>query len=282
MKNFNLQPLGGGIGLRHEHLDDIIADSPAFRWFEIIAEDFIGMGGRVGEKFEEIRRRYPVICHGVGMSIGSTDPLDREYLAELKRLIERIDSPWFSDHLCFTMVDHTNLENLIPLPFTSEAVNNIASRVKAVQDAIGRPFLLENVTRYVTVSDREMPEVEFINRILDEAGCGLLLDVTNVCLNAKYHGYNPFKFIDALPLERVGQMHLAGWTIEKDGSFIDSHDAAVPDEVWNLFRYVIERTGMSSVVIERDKYLPSVSELLSEAGKADTIMRQISGTLKAA
>ena len=145
------------------------------------------------------------------MSVGSTDPLDMDYLRKLKQFLDEIDSPWASDHLCFTMVDHTNLNDLIPLPFTEEAVNNCVQRLRIIQDTLERPFLVENVTRYVTVSDREMGEQEFLTRILEESGCGLLLDVTNVHLNGQYHNYDPYEFIQSLPLERVGQMHLAGW-----------------------------------------------------------------------
>ncbi len=276
MKNFNLPWFGGGAGLRHEHFEEILSKRPAFKWFEIIAEDFVGMGGFVKEAFDEIRKHYRVIPHGVGLSIGSTDPLDMERLHELKRFLHEVKAPWYSDHLCFTMVDHTNLENLIPVPFTTEAVNHIAERVKIVQQELELPFLLENVTRYITVSDREMSESEFITGILEKANCGLLLDVTNVILNSKYHSYDPVQFVKSLPLERVAQMHIAGFEGEGD-DVIDSHDAPVPPEVWDLLKLVLERTGPSSVLVEWDKSLPPVERLLKEADMADALVRQYAG-----
>lgn len=272
MKNYGLPSLGAGAGLRHAHFEDIIKHKPAFRWFEVINEDFMNFGGYVKEAFEEIRKHYKVIGHGVCMSIGSTDPLDLEYLKNLRRFLDHIGSPWTSDHLCFTMVDHTNLNDLIPLPFTREAVDNIVSRVKIVQDVLERPFLLENVTRYVTVSDREMSESQFINAVLEESGCGLLLDVTNAYLNAQFHGNDALEFIKSLPLERVGQMHLAGWESHEDGSFIDSHDAPVPEPVWGLFREVLKLTGPSSVIVEWDNLIPPMQRLLEEAHQANSII----------
>ena len=272
MRNFNLPWFGGGAGLRHEHFEEILEKRPAFRWFEIIAEDFVGMGGFVKEAFEEIRKRYRLIPHGVGLSIGSTDALDMEHLHQLKSFLQEVKAPWYSDHLCFTMVDHTNLENLIPVPFTSEAVNHIVERVKIVQQELELPFLLENVTRYITVSDREMSESEFISAILEKANCGLLLDVTNVILNSKYHKYDSQEFIKSLPLERVAQMHLAGWEGEGE-EIIDSHDAPVPLEVWDLLKVVLERTGPTSVLVEWDKSLPPVERLLKEAEMADALVR---------
>ncbi len=274
MKNFNLEPLGAGAGLRGEHFSQILAAKPPFRWFEIIVEDYIGFGGYIREAFEQIRSLYKIIPHGVCMSIGSTDPLDMEHLRSLKSFLDMIEAPWMSDHLCFTMVDHTNLNELIPIPFTKESADNVVSRVKIVQEYLQRPFLLENVTRYLTVSDREMSEGEFINYVLENANCGLLLDVTNVHLNSLYHHYDAFEFISALPLERVGQIHLAGW--EADGEvIIDSHDAPVPTEVWELFKKTIALTGPSSVVIEWDKQLPPVERLLEETEIANQVMSEV-------
>lgn len=282
MKNFGLEPLGAGAGLRHKHFEEIIEKRPPFRWFEVITEDFMNFGGYVREAFQEIRKHYRLIGHGVCMSIGSTDPLDMVYLNNLKAFLDEIECPWASDHLCFTMVDHTNLNDLIPLPFTRECVDNIVNRVKIVQDVLERPFLLENVTRYVTVSDREMSESEFINSVLEGANCGLLLDVTNAYLNSQFHGYDALEFIRSLPLSRVGQMHLAGWEELEDGSFIDSHDAPVPEPVWGLFRQVLELTGPSSVVIEWDKLLPPVERLLQETEQANAMIDQVFSTSRAA
>jgi uncharacterized protein (UPF0276 family) len=282
MQNFGLKAFGAGAGLRHGHFEEILREKPPFRWFEVINEDFMKFGGYVRETFQEIRKHYKVIGHGVCMSIGSTDPFDREYLKNLKSFLDEIESPWTSDHLCFTMVDHTNLNDLIPLPFTREAAKNVIDRVRFVQDFLERPFLLENVTRYVTVSDREMSESEFINTILNEADCGLLLDVTNAYLNSKFHGNDALEFIKSLPLERVGQMHLAGWEAEEDGSFIDSHDAPVPEPVWDLFKHVITLTGPSSVLIEWDNLLPPVQRLLDETIQANALIDSVFSPAKAA
>ncbi len=276
MKNFNLPALGGGAGLRNEHFEEILEQRPPFRWFEIISENVMGFGGWVHEAFQEIRKHYRIIPHGVCMSIGSTDPLDLTYLKNLRAFLDEIQAPWTSDHLCFTMVDHTNLNELIPLPFTKECVDNIINRIRKVQDILGRPFLFENVTRYVTISDREMSESEFISTIAEKANCGILLDVTNAHLNSLFHGYDAFEFIRSLPLERVGQMHLAGWE-SGDGKIIDSHDAPVPPEVWDLFRRTIELTGPSSVLVEWDNQLPTMNRLLQEATMADALIEQVMG-----
>ena len=232
------------------------------------------LGGAIREAFEEIRSQYKIIPHGVCMSIGSTDPLDMDYLKRLKGFLDEIEAPWHSDHLCFTMVDHTNLNELIPVPFSEESAKNIIQRIRIVQDYLERPFLIENVTRYLTVSARDMNESEFINKILEEADCGLLLDVTNVILNSKYHAYDPEEFIRSLPIERIGQMHLAGWE-ERGDNPVDTHDAPVPPEVWELFRKVISLTGPSSVIVEWDNHLPPVGQLLEEAQMADQIIKEV-------
>lgn len=234
----------------------------------------MGFGGYVKEVFEQIRKQYRIIAHGVEMSVGSTDPLDMTYLKNLRAFLDHVKSPWASDHLCFTMVDHTNLVDLIPLPFTSEAVDHVVSRIKVIQDVLERPFLVENVTRYVTVSDREMSEAEFVSSVIEKADCGLLLDITNVQLNSMYHRYDPWEFISSLPLHRVGQVHLAGWEPDKRGEIIDSHDAPVPPEVWNLFEKTIERIGPTSALVEWDSSVPPVEQLLRETQIADRLMEK--------
>jgi uncharacterized protein (UPF0276 family) len=274
-KNFGLEALGGGVGLRHAYFNDLINGNHPFSWFEIITEDFLDYGGYEKECLLEIRKRYPIIAHGVCMSVGSTDPLDMEYLKKLKTFLREIDIPWASDHLCFTMVDHTNLNELIPLPFTQECVGNCVERLRVIQDTLELPFLVENVTRYVTLSDREMSEAEFVSAVIDGADCGLLLDVTNVFLNGQFHGYNPDEFISSLPLHRVGQIHLAGWEPAADGTVIDSHDAPVPDDIWELFERTIEKIGSTSVLVERDSQLPPITELLAESKHSEQIMQRV-------
>lgn len=181
---FNFAPLGCGVGLRSDYFDEIISSRPKCNWFEIITDNFLGIGGYSRECLEEISKHYTVIPHSVATSVGSTDPLDFKYLASTKEILNLLNAPWTSDHLCFTMIDHANLSDLIPLPFTEESVSNCVKRIKAIQDFCERPFLIENVTRYITPSSREMLEDEFLNRILEGANCGLLLDLTNVYLNS--------------------------------------------------------------------------------------------------
>ena len=273
--NYGLAAFGGGVGLRHAHFEEIISKKPLCNWFEIISEDFMDYGGYVRECLLEIRRNYPIIGHGVCMSVGSTDALDMEYLKNLKIFLNEINSPWASDHLCFTMVDHTNLNDLIPLPFTREAVENCAARLRVIQDVLERPFLVENVTRYVTLSERELCETDFINEVTERANCGLLLDITNVYLNSQFHNFDAYEFISKLPLQRVGQMHLAGWEQVAGGKIIDSHDAPVPEQVWKLFKFAIERVGKTSVLVEWDKELPPIERLVAEAHAADDAMAEV-------
>lgn len=273
--NFGLPALGGGVGLRHKHFHEILEQRPKVGWFEIITEDFMDYGGYERDCLMRIREHYPIIGHGVCMSIGSTDPLDMTYLKNLKTFLDEIDSAWASDHLCFTMVDHTNLNDLIPLPFTKEAVDNCVERLKTIRNTLERPYLVENVTRYVTLSDREMSESDFINEILERSDCGLLLDITNVYLNSKFHNFDPYQFITQLPLHRVGQMHLSGWEPDHNGKVIDSHDAPVPKEIWDLFKFTVAKTGRTSVLVEWDKSLPPVEQLIHEAKLADAAMDQV-------
>ncbi|MFM1848252.1 MAG: hypothetical protein RL417_1726 [Pseudomonadota bacterium] len=277
MANFNLRPLGGGIGLRHKYFEEILEQRPPCNWFEIIIDDFVGDGGRDVNFLRKIQEHYPIVGHGVCCSLGSTDPIDVPYIRRLKSVLDTIKSPWFSDHLCFTMVDHTNLNDLIPLPFTTEAARNVVERIKVIQDIIERPFLIENVTRYVTVSSREMGEAEFLATVLEGADCGLLLDVTNLYLNSQFHRYDPLEFLRSIPYHRVGQMHLAGWTPADDGTIIDSHDAPVTPDVWNLFKEIVTVTGPSSVLVEWDNALPPLRRLLAEADAANQAIAAMCG-----
>ena len=274
MHNFGLKPLGAGIGLRHSHFSSILEQQPDVSWFEIISEDFLNQGGPAIKQFWEIAERYPIVAHGVCLSIGSTDPLNFDYLKNYRNFLSKINSPWASDHLCFTMIDHSNLNELIPLPFTEEAVNNVISRLRIVQEELQRPFLLENVTRYLTPSDREMNEIEFISRILDGANCGLLLDITNVYLNSIFHKFDPWEFIQALPIHRVGQIHIAGYEPDTSGNLIDSHDAPVPSEIWDLLEKTLSLTGPTSILVERDRQLPPLDVLLAEAQQAQVMMNR--------
>jgi len=273
--NYGLETLGAGIGLRRQHFGEIIEKRPPIRWFEVIPENFLHRGGYCADSLRRIAEHYRLIGHGVSLSIGSTDPLNMDHLRDLKQFCDDIKSPWYSDHLCFTMVDHVNLNDLIPLPFTSEAVRNVASRVKVVTDVLERPFLLENVTYYMAPSQSEMTEAEFITAILEQADCGLLLDVSNVVLNSKNQGYDAEAFLDSIPMERVGQLHLAGYE-ELDDLLLDSHGKPVSDETWALYRKVIERIGPSSALIEWDFDIPPLERLMTEADMAQKLMDEVS------
>lgn len=273
MRNSDLPALGAGIGLRSEHYDEIRETHPDVGWFEVIPENFIGRGGYVAKALREIAAEYKCVGHGVGLSIGSTDPLDMAHLQGLGELLDLIDSPWYSDHLCFTMVDHVNLNDLIPLPFTEEAIRHVAERARVVQDVLQRPLLLENVTYYAAPSRSQMSEAEFITRLLDAANCGLLLDVTNVCLNAKNQEYDAIEFIDSIPLERVGQLHLAGYDDRAHANVrLDTHSQPVSDDTWDLYRLVLERIGATSVLVEWDVEVPSLERLLGERHEAQRLM----------
>ncbi|HMQ14545.1 MAG TPA: DUF692 domain-containing protein [Phycisphaerae bacterium] len=269
--NFGLEPLGAGVGLRREHYREIIERRPAVRWFEVIPENYLNRGGFVTDWLRRIGEHYRLIAHGVSLSIGSSDPLDMEHLRAVKRFCDEIGSPWFSDHLCFTMVDHVNLNDLIPLPFTDEAVRHVVARVKVVQEVLERPLLLENVTYYMAPSRSEMSEAEFISRIAEEADCGLLLDVSNVVLNSRNQDYDAVAFLDSLPLHRVGVLHLAGFE-PFDGVWLDSHARPVDPQTWTLFREVIRRIGPTSPLVEWDADIPSLDHLLHEADLAQRIM----------
>jgi len=273
-RNYGLTPLGAGVGLRRKHFSDILDQQPSVNWIEVIPENYLGRGGFVSDALRRIADRYTLVGHGVSLSIGSTDPLNMALLREVKKFCDTCRCPWYSDHLCFTMVDHVNLNDLIPLPFTKEAVEHVARRVKVVQEVLERPFLLENVTYYMQVAKSEMTEPEFISAVLEEADCGLMLDVSNVILNAANHHFDPVEFLDSIPLDRVGQLHLGGF--EKHGDILlDTHAKPVADETWTLYQEVLKRIGPTSALIEWDFEIPSLARLLQEANMAQTLMDKV-------
>ncbi len=273
-----LPALGAGVGLRSDYFDEILDRQPPVRWFEVIPENFLHRGGRLRRVLSQLAERYRLVAHGVGLSIGSTDPLDLDHVRALRAFCDDIQSPWFSDHLCFTVVDHVNLNELMPLPFTRETVKHLTPRIHKVQEELARPFLLENVTYYAAPARDEMTEAQFISEIIEATGCGLLLDVANVVLNARNHaGYSPTDFFDAIPMHRVGQMHLAGHEPYM-GVMLDTHAAPVSDETWEAFRQAVLRTGPTSVLIERDAQLPTLDALVEEAEHAQRIMEEAMGS----
>ena len=259
--------LGFGLGLRPEHYAAVLETRPAVDWFEVISENYLVDGGKPLHFLDRIREHYPMVMHGVSLSIGSSDPLDLDYLAGLKRLAGRIQPEWISDHLCWTGIDGRNLHDLLPLPYTEEAIAHVAGRVSRVQDYLGRRILLENVSSYVTYTDSRVPEWEFLTAVAERADCWVLLDVNNVHVSAHNHGFDALDYLGGVPSERVRQIHLAGHS--HNGSLlIDTHDHPVPDPVWELYVEAIARLGPVSTMIERDDDIPPLAVLLDELARA--------------
>jgi uncharacterized protein (UPF0276 family) len=266
--------LGYGLGLRKEHYATVLAEKPAVDWFEILSENYMVAGGKPLYYLDRIRAHYPMVMHGVSLSIGGTDPLNREYLKQLKALAERVEPAWVSDHLCWTGVDGTNLHDLMPLPYTLEAIRHVAGRVSQVQDHLGRQILLENVSSYVAYEDSEIAEWEFLSEIAELADCLILLDVNNIYVSAFNHNFDPYAYLAGVPVERVHQFHLAGHTHEQD-LIIDTHDRPIVDPVWELYGAAVQRFGRVSTMIERDDNIPPLPELLAELAQARRLAEDI-------
>lgn len=262
--------LGYGLGLRRQHYNDVLDTRPDVDWFEIISENYMVDGGKPLHYLDRIREHYPMVMHGVSMSIGSTDPLDYDYLARLKALMERVEPAWFSDHLCWTGMDKLNLHDLLPLPYTEEAIGHVVERVSRVQDYLGRQMLLENVSSYVTYSESQLTEWDFLHEVVERADCLLLLDINNVFVSAFNHDFDPHDYLDAVPGERVYQIHLAGHT-QEENLIIDTHDHPIADPVYGLYAEAIRRFGRVSTMIERDDHIPPLAELLRELDRVRQI-----------
>jgi uncharacterized protein (UPF0276 family) len=261
---------GFGLGLRPEHYRDFLEGRPRVDWLEVISENYLVPGGKPLHHLDSIRRDYPVVMHGVSLSIGSTDPLDLEHLRALKHLAQRIEPGWISDHLCWTGVDGRNLHDLLPLPYTEAALQHLVPRIAQAQDVLGRRLVLENVSSYVGFAADEMGEAEFIAELLKRSDCQLLLDVNNVYVSSVNHGFDARAFIDRMPAERVVQIHLAGHS-DMGGHLVDTHDAPVCEAVWALYRYTTQRLGAVPAMIERDDHIPALGELLAELDQARAI-----------
>jgi uncharacterized protein (UPF0276 family) len=260
-------PLGFGLGLRVDHYEAILADNPAVDWFEALTENYLVPGGKPLDYLMRIRERFPVVMHGVSLSIGSTQPLDRTYLAQVKALAARLEPEWVSDHLCWTGVAGRNMHDLLPLPYTEEALANVVERVRTAQDILGRRILLENVSSYVSYRDSQVTEWQFLREIAERADCLILLDVNNIYVSSVNHEFDPVDYLNAIPVERVQQIHLAGH--ENHGDYlIDTHDHPVPDPVWELYGAALRRFGSVSTMIERDANIPPLEELCSELDAA--------------
>jgi uncharacterized protein (UPF0276 family) len=259
--------LGFGLGLRVDHYDAILRDLPAVDWFEALTENYLVPGGKPLHNLARIREHYPMVMHGVSLSIGSAAPLDRSYLKEVKALAQRIEPAWISDHLCWTGVAGKNLHDLLPLPYTDEALKHVVARVRSVQDILGRRILLENVSSYVSFRDSRMTEWDFLRTVAEEADCLILLDVNNIYVSSVNHEYDPHDYLAAIPVARVQQMHLAGHQNHGD-YLIDTHDYPVPDPVWALYADAVRRFGAVSTMIERDANIPPLGELQAELAAA--------------
>ncbi len=267
--------LGFGLGLRSPHIAQIKQDHPNYiDWFEIISENYIEMQGIAHQNLEAIKEHYPVILHGVSLSIGTIDTLNSEYLTKLKKLADWVNPAWVSDHLCWTGIAHQNTHDLLPVPYTEEALAHIVARIKQVQDYLGRRLIFENPSTYLEFASSYMPEEEFLSRMSEESGCGLLLDVNNIYVSCYNHKRDPKSYIDALPLDHVYQIHLAGHT-NKETHIIDTHNGPVIDEVWQLYKYVIHKAGFISTMIEWDDDIPPLSDVVAELDKARKIVANI-------
>jgi uncharacterized protein len=268
--------LGCGIGLRREHYGYVLENWPALDWFEIISENFMVPGGRPLHVLDRVRERYRLVMHGVSLSIGSTDPLNVDYLEELKKLAERVRPAWVSDHLCWTGVGGKNAHDLLPLPHTEATIEHVASRVRAVQDILERPIVLENVSSYLTYRESDLTEWDFLAEIARRTGCFILLDVNNVYVSSFNHRFDPLDYLRGIPVDRVVQFHLAGHT-DKGTHLLDTHDHPIIDPVWRLYAEAVRRYGPLSTLIERDDRIPEFSEVAAEAKEARRIQAEIYG-----
>jgi uncharacterized protein (UPF0276 family) len=265
--------LGFGIGLRSVHFDHILKNNPPIDWFEVLSENYLDTGGRPLHVLDQVAERYPVVLHGVSLSVGSTDPVNFDYLGKLKGLAKRIKAHWISDHLCWTGVTGLNTHDLLPMPYTDQALRHTIERVKIIQDFLERPIALENASTYLEFAASTWAESEFLATIAEEADCGILLDVNNVYVSSFNHGFDPNLYIDRIPPDRVVQMHLAGHT-NKGTHILDTHSDYVIETVWKLYRYAHRRLGGVATLLEWDANIPEFEVVHGEALKARKFREQ--------
>lgn len=261
--NDNKTFLGYGLGLRTEYYDVILDQLPQVDWFEIISENYMVDGGKPLHYLDRIREHYPIVMHGVSLSIGGTDPLNKNYLKRLKQLIDYAQPQWVSDHLCWTTHGGYNSHDLLPLPCTEEAIKHVVGRLEQVQDFLGQRILLENASTYLTFDNAEMTEWDFYREVVERADSLMLLDVNNIYVCARNHGFDPIEFLDSMPIDRVTQMHVSGHSDFGD-YVIDTHDHPVVEPVWQLFAEALKRFGPVSSMVERDDRFPPFAELMAE------------------
>jgi uncharacterized protein (UPF0276 family) len=267
--------LGFGLGLRKEHYTDILATQPAVDWFEVLTENYLVPGGKPLYYLDKIHQHYPMAMHGVSLSIGSSDPLNMAYLKQVKALAQRIDAHWISDHLCWTGLNGINAHDLLPLPYTEEAINHVAQRIQQVQEVLGRQILMENVSSYISYQQSgDMTEWEFFTEVCERADCLMLLDINNIYVSAVNHEFDPEDYLNNVPIERVQQYHLAGHSDYQD-YLIDTHDHPIVEAVWQLYKKAITRFGKVSTMIERDDNIPPLAEVMQELSQVRQLAAQI-------
>ncbi len=258
-----MQLSGFGLGLRTPHYEAVLNEPHAIDWLEVITENYLVPGGKPLHYLERIRERFPLVMHGVSLSIGSTDPVDVNYLAGVRALAARIEPHWISDHLCWTGIEGRNLHDLLPLPYTEEALALVVARVGQIQDALGRRILLENVSSYLEFHESEMSEWEFLREVAERADCAILLDINNIYVSSVNHGFDALTYLKAMPTDRVRQLHLAGHS-DLGGHLIDTHDHPIVEPVWNLYCAAVAQFGAVPTMIERDDNIPPLGELVAE------------------
>jgi uncharacterized protein (UPF0276 family) len=268
--------LGHGIGLRPPHYAAVIEQLPPVDWFEVISENFMVEGGNPRRVLRQVREHYPVVLHGVSLSLGSVDPLDESYLDRLAKLAGEIEPAWISDHLCWSSFGGHTGHDLWPLPFTDESLDHVARRVSRVQERLKRRILVENVSSYLQFTSSTMSEWQFLAALCERADCGLLLDVNNVYVSARNHGFSAEEFLAGIPRERVGQFHLAGHS-DHGTHLLDTHDHPVCDPVWDLYRTAVARFGPVTTLIERDDHIPPLEEVVAESRRAAQIEAAVTG-----
>lgn len=269
-------PIAGiGVGLRFAFVDELATTRRRVDFVEITPENWVTFGGRRRRRLDACLDRFPCIAHSVSLSVGGLDPLDSEFLDAIAELTSRCDSPFFSDHICYSTVNGQPVHDLLPLPFTHEAVRHTARRIKQTEAHVGRPLVLENATFYSHMPGAELDEATFLRQILEQGDCGMLLDINNVYVNSRNHGFDPYAFLDKMPLERVRYLHMAGHTLRED-VIIDTHIGPIIDPVWALYRHTLERAGrLIPTLIEWDQDIPSLDEVLDEVDRARDIAEEV-------
>ena len=264
-------PVSAGIGLRAVHHHELLARTPAVGWLEVHSENFFGAGGEPLQVLARARERYPVSLHGVGLSLGSSDELSQRHLAQLKALADRLQPAAISEHLCWSSIGGRYLNDLLPLPYTHEALDLVCARIEAAQHYLGRRLLIENLSSYLQFRGADMPEWDFLASVARRTGCGILLDVNNIHVSAANHGFDPLRYLAAIPVESVGEIHLAGFE-EDAGLLIDTHSRPVHDQVWQLYQQALARFGAQPTLIEWDNDIPALDTLIAEAARAQALL----------